>query len=285
MPMPRRPLLATLGALLASACSPVSVLNAMAPRDGVQAATDLTYAAGGRGGVDVYAPADARDAPVVMFLYGGGWEAGERGMYRFVGASLAAGGVVCMIPDYRVYPEVRFPAFVEDAARAVAWGHAHAAEHGGSPERMMLMGHSAGAHIAAMLALNPVFLRGEGLDPAMLKGVIGLAGPYDFLPLRTRQLRAIFGTEAQWPASQPVNFVTPGAPPMLLATGNQDSVVLPRNSESLAAAMLRVAAPVRSIVYPGLGHSEVVGALGRPFRFVAPVRADVLRFVAERAAA
>ena len=281
----RRPMFAALGALLAGACSPASVLNAMAPRDGVREASGLAYGAGDRHGIDVYAPDGAEQAPVVVFLYGGSWVGGDRGMYRFLGASLAAAGVVCMVPDYRVWPEVGFPGFVQDAAQAVAWARRNAAAHGGAADRLVLIGHSAGAHIATLLALDDNYLAAEGLRPATaVRGVVGLAGPYDFLPLRSPTLQAIFGPESGWAETQPVNHVAPGAPPMLLATGDADSMVLPLNTESLAARLRAVDNPVRTVTYPGLGHREIIGAFSSGLRFLAPVRRDVLRFVAETTA-
>jgi len=280
-----RRLLTGLGSLLAAGCSPTTVLNALAARDGVRTTTDLAYAPGDRHGVDVHAPEGARDAPTVMFLYGGSWESGERGMYRFLGASLARAGVVCIVPDYRVYPEVRFPDFMHDAARALAWARAHAAEHGGTPDRLMLMGHSAGAQMATLLALDPEYLQAEGLEPqTALRGVVGLSGPYDFLPLRSPTLQAIFGPERDWPASQPINFATPGAPRMLLATGADDSTVLPRNTQRLAARLRDTGNAVQTIAYPGIGHQEIIGAFEPTLRFLAPVREDVLRFVTETTA-
>lgn len=284
--MDRRTVLAPLLAAATAACSPARLLNAVAPRDDVEIAADLPYAGGERHRIDVYAPRRARAAPVVVFFYGGSWETGDRATYRFVGAALADAGVVCMIPDYRVWPEVGFPGFMEDGARAVAWARAHAAEHGGDPGRLFLMGHSAGAHIATLLALDPAFLRAVEMAPGRdLHGVVGLAGPYDFLPLRDPTLQAIFGAERDWPISQPINHVTPGAPPMLLATGDSDSVVLPRNTERLAARLRQAGNPVETIVYPGIGHSEIIAAFSGALAFLSPVRRDVLEFVARLAAA
>lgn len=273
-------MLAALGALAVSACTPVAVLNALAPRDGVRETPGLAYAEGARHRIDVYAPEGARGAPVVLFLYGGSWDSGERGMYRFLGASLASAGEVCMVPDYRVWPEVRFPAFMQDAARALAWAGGNAAAHGGDAGRIVLMGHSAGAQMATLLALDGEYLAAEGLRPARaLRGVVGLAWPYDFLPLRDPTLRAIFGQESEWPASQPVNYVHPGAPPMLLATGDQDSTVLPRNTASLAARLRASGNEVHAVTYAGIGHREILGAFAPGLRFLAPVRRDVLSFV------
>ncbi len=282
----RRPILASLGALLAGACSPARMLNAVAPSEGVTTRTDLAYAPGPRHGVDIYAPAEARNAPVVVFFYGGSWANGSRSLYRFLGAALAAQGVVCMVPDYRLYPEIRSPAFLEDAAAATAWAHANAAEHGGDPGKILLMGHSAGAQMAVMLGLNPAWLGAHGLHPARhLKGVIGLSGPYDFLPLQTPRLRDIFGPEDTWPASQPINFVSPGAPPMFLGNGADDAIVLPRNTTRLAEKLRAAGNVVEAEIYPGVGHAPLIGAFAGPLGFIAPVRRDVLRFITQRSAA
>lgn len=270
---------------LIAACSPVGVLNALAPRNGVMRVDTLAYAAGPRHGVDIYAPTPATAAaPVVVFFYGGGWEAGQRTMYRFVGATLAANGVVAVIPDYRVYPDARFPDFIVDGARAVAWARAHAAAYGGDPNRLFLMGHSAGAHIAALLSLDGRWLAAQGMSPRALAGTIGLAGPYDFLPLETPTLKAIFGPPADWPASQPINFVGPGAPPMLLATAARDDDVATGNTYRLAARLRADGDDVVERVYPYVGHRTLMGAFAPPLGFLAPVRTDVLRFIADRAA-
>src|SRR5271166_4009108 len=146
--------------LLAAACSPTVVLNALAPRDGVAVSSDIPYGDGPRRVLDVYAPrSSGTPAPVVVFFYGGNWDSGTKAMYRFVGAALAARGVLTVIPDYRLYPQVRFPDFIYDAAAAVAWTRENAAQFGGDPHQLFLMGHSAGAQIATLVALDSTYLR------------------------------------------------------------------------------------------------------------------------------
>jgi len=265
-----------------AACSPTAVLNALAPREGVTQTLDIAYADGPRHALDVFAPrAAAAPAPVVVFFYGGGWESGSKEMYRFVGAALAARGVLTVIPDYRVYPEVRFPAFMDDAAAAVAWTHANASRFGGDPRRLFLMGHSAGAQIASLLALDASYLGAVKLSPQHdVCGVIGLAGPYDFLPLQSAVLQEIFGPEAGRPRSQPINFVSPQAPPMLLLAGSDDDTVDPGNTLRLAARLRAVGGTVEDTVYAGVGHKTLIAAFSGPLTFLAPAREAVLRFVA-----
>jgi acetyl esterase/lipase len=264
---------------LLSACSPVAVLNAVAPRAGIALTQDVAYAAGGRHGLDIYAPAQ-RPAPVIVFVYGGSWQEGSRSMYRFVGAALAAQGYVTVIPDYRVYPAVRFPGFLQDAAEAVAWTKGHIAQYGGDPRRIVLMGHSAGAQIAAMLTLDPQWLHAVGLDPDRdISAFVGLAGPYDFLPLTDPVLQTIFAPAGDLRLTQPMTYARGNAPPMFLAAGSGDHTVLPRNTQRLAAAIRADGGQMEEKLYPGIGHAELIGAVAGPLRWLAPVLSDMLGFL------
>ena len=274
------------GASALAGCSGVAFLNAVEPKGGVAITHDLAYAPGPRGGLDVYRPVRApAGAPVVVFLYGGGWDSGRRRDYAFVGAALASKGYLTIIPDYRVYPEVRWPAFLQDNARAVAWARAHAAEFGGDPRRLFLMGHSAGAYDVVMLALDPRWLGAVGLDPQRdLRGVIGLAGPYDFLPLESEELKTIFGPPQGRPATQPINYVDGRNPPLFLATDTADTTVLPRNTLRLAAKVRAAGGEVEAREYKGLSHALLIGAVAAPLRFLAPVLRDITAFVDAHAA-
>jgi acetyl esterase/lipase len=272
-----------LAVLVLHFCSANRVLNAVAPTAGVTAHTGIAYAPGARRTLDVYAPKrQAAPAPVVVFFYGGGWVSGEKAMYRFVGAALAEAGVVAVVPDYRLYPGVRFPAFVQDAAQAVAWAHAQAAQYGGDPNRLFLMGHSAGAQIATLLALDAEYLTAAGLSPRRdLCGVIGLAGPYDFLPFADPAVDAIFGPKAGWARAQPITFVAADAPRMLLLAGQSDGTIDPRNTVRLAAGLRAAGANAEAALYPSVSHIAIIDAVAEPLTFVAPVRQAVLNFVAK----
>lgn len=267
---------------LSAALSPVAILNAVAWRPWVKETRDVAFGPGERDHLDVYAPRSrGPNLPLVVFFYGGGWEEGDRAMYRFVGNALASKGMVTVIPDYRVFPEVRFPAFLEDAARAVRFARDAAAQWGADPGRLVFAGHSAGAHIAAMLALDPQWLGAVGLDTSRdVRGIVGLSGPYDFLPLHSETLKTIFGPERSRPASQPINFARSGAPPALLTAGAGDKVVDPANTTRLAARLRQVGGTVDAHFYPRIGHAAVVGAIAPPLRFLAPVAKDITAFVA-----
>lgn len=278
-----RLLAALLPAMLAlGGCSPQSALNAFVPDDGYRLYPDRAYGEHPRQRLDIYAPAAREQAPVVVFFYGGRWSRGERADYRFAAQALTELGVIAVVPDYRVYPEVTFPAFVHDGAAAVAWVHRGIRAYGGDPDRVFVMGHSSGAHIAAMLATDERFLAGHGLEPGWLSGFIGLAGPYDFLPLQSDTLRRIFAPPERFPASQPVRFVNGDEPPMLLIHGLDDGTVIPRNSRRLAAAVREAGGEVTTRFYPDTGHVALAAALGRPLRSAAPVLDDVGGFLRER---
>ncbi|WP_199536004.1 alpha/beta hydrolase [Dyella solisilvae] len=232
--------------------------------------------------LDVYAPAHASHAPVVVFFYGGDWARGQRAWYRFVGTALAAQGVVTVIPDYRKVPQVTMDGFMQDAAEAVAWTHAHAGEFGGSADDVFVMGHSAGGQIAALLATDARWLGAYGMRPAQLAGFIGLAGCYDFVPVPPddKDMIAAFGRSAdQQRLGQPVSFVHGEEPPMLLLQGTEDHEVEPSNAISLAHAMQLRHEDVTLRLYPGVGHGAVLFALSRPMQGDAPTLQDVLDFV------
>jgi len=263
------------------ALSPVRVLNAVAAFGNHRMTSDIAYAPGARRSLDVYRPTSSGEsAPVVVFFYGGNWQDGEKSTYRFLGAALASRGLVAVVPDYRVYPEVRFPGFVEDGARAVRWAHDHAAEFGGDPRRIVLMGHSAGAYIAAMLTYDRRWLAAVGLDRDRdVRGLVGLAGPYDFLPLRKPVFKAIFGPDDRLATTQPINFVEGGAPPAFLATGRDDDIVDPGNTTRLGRRICEKNGAATVRIYDGIGHRLLIGAFAAPLRGLAPVLRDTVTFI------
>lgn len=282
------PLLIALTLLLAgfglSACSPLTAFNAVAPADGGAdlAQSGIAYGPLPRQKLDVYTPeAKSGTYPVVVVFYGGSWNSGRRQDYEFLGRALASRGFVAIVADYRLVPEIRFPVFLEDAARAVVWAHGNAQNFGGDPGRFFIFGHSAGAYIAAMVALDGQYLKAAGGNTSIIKGVAALSGPYDFLPLDVESTKAAFGQAADLSLTQPINFVTAAAPPMLLATGADDTTVRPRNTKALADKLTRAGVPVTTHYYPGISHVGMLLALSVPFRRNAAVLDDVAAFIAK----
>lgn len=217
--------------------------------------------------------------PVLIFYYGGGWAHGDRRAYAFVGRAFARAGFVVVVPDYRKVPGVRFPAFVQDAAQAVKWTRDNIARYGGDPRRIALAGHSAGAYNAVMLALDRRWLRAEGVDPRIVRAVVGLNGPYDFYPFTKPRSRAAMQGVADPMMTQPIRFARGDAPPLLLVTSTADTQVRPYNAVNLARRLTRLGAPVAFREYRGLSHEDVAVALSAPFRGRAPVLADSVAFL------
>jgi acetyl esterase/lipase len=261
------------------AFSPVDLLNLWEPTGAWEEYPDLCYGAGPRQRLDVYRPRHAAKAPVLVFFYGGSWQRGSRDLYRFVGTALAAQGIVTVVPDYSLFPPARFPMFVEDAARAVRFARDNATQWGSDPARLVLMGHSAGAYIAAMLSFDPQWLRQVGLNSQTdLAGFIGLAGPYDFLPIKSRTLRTIFGG-ADRRETQPISFVTGKEAPSLLLTAGRDPLVRPDNSRRMAEKIRAHGGVAEERTYRGVGHLTLIGAFAPSLRVLAPVLRDVTQFV------
>lgn len=280
--MTRRPLLAAAGAWLLSGCSATGALDALVPKGTYDLRGDQAYGPLPRQRLDVYLPlqAAANKPPLVVFFYGGAWTRGERASYRFVGEALASHGVAVAVADYRLSPQVRWQAILEDCAAATKWAVDHAATLGCDPRRIFLMGHSAGAYNAAMLALDARWLAAQGLQPSQLAGWIGLAGPYDFLPITDADSRVAFDWSTTPPDSQPINHVTAGAPRALLLAAEKDGTVNPqRNTLGLAEKLQATGVPVRVKVLERVNHVTIVGALSRPLAWLAPVRQEVLDFV------
>ncbi len=272
-----------LTALLA-ACSPLRAFNAIVPQDrgAIAAERGSAYGAHPRQRVDLYRPRASRAGrvrlPIIVFFYGGSWQEGQREGYAFAARAFADAGFLVAVPDYRLVPEVRFPAFLEDSATAVRWVRANAARLGGDADRIVLVGHSAGAYIAAMLAVDERWL---GVDRQAVRGLVGLAGPYDFLPLDIPVTIAAFGQERDLERTQPVTFASAGDPPALLLHGALDTTAYPRNSERLASLLRAAGVDARVKLYPKIGHIGIVTALARPFRGRAPVLEDVGAFARE----
>jgi acetyl esterase/lipase len=297
--MSRSPLLLCLvllaAALTTGGCTDFDLLDAAVPDCGYVRTRDVSYGPLPRQKLDVYRPtrpvpaappgtggrSSARaGARVVVFFHGGAWRAGDKDDYRFVGQALASRGFVVVLPNYRLYPLASFPAFVEDAALAVRWARDNAAQFGGDPDHLYLMGHSAGAHIGALLTLDGRYLQAVGLDRSALRGTAALSGPYDFDPAPDD--RALFGmkqTDAAPPVRiEPIRFVDGREPPMLLIHGLKDKVVGPEQAERLAERIRAAGGEVRLIEYPDRAHVGVVLALAWPFRWLAPVLDDCTAF-------
>ena len=266
---------------LLAACTPQGVLNSLDRASGARgterAAEAVAFGDHGQA-LDIWGPAESGNGlrPVVVFIYGGGWAMGRREEYGFAGRAFASRGYITVVPDYR---KPLFEDFMTDGAQAVAWTRANIARYGGDPDRIALAGHSAGAHISALLALDPRWLAAAGAPTGTVKAVVGLAGPYDFLPFTSPRADVAMGHVADKQTTQPITYARADAPPMLLATGSADTVVKPRNSVALGRALEGLGAPVTVREYPGMSHEGIVMALSRPFGGKGPVLDDAAGFL------
>lgn len=275
-----RQLLTLLTVVTLVGCSAGKMLDITTSSGGASVTRNIAYGGDQRQALDIYAPKNTSAAPMAIFFYGGTWQSGDKATYAFVASALAARGVVTVVPDYRLYPDVRYPAFLQDGAAVVRWAKDHGKSYGGDPNKIYLIGHSAGAYIAAMLALDKRWLGEQRLDPARdLKGFVGISGPYDFLPFDDKIVADIFSPARTPESTQPVNQVRPGNPPVLLLHGQSDDVVYPRNSMALDKKLRSVGSPVQTKLYPGVGHIGIIGAMGSPIRFVAPTLRDTVDFI------
>lgn len=268
-------------ATLLAACSPINVINALTPSSTFTKTSSIAYGDDPRQRLDVYRPVPAiAHAPVVVFFYGGSWNSGSKDDYGFVGEALASRGIVVVIADYRLYPQVRYPLFLQDNAKAVAWTYQHIADYGADPKQLYVMGHSSGAYNASMLALDARWLKEVGLAPSIFKGWIGLAGPYDFLPIENSDVQPVFFFPNSPPDSQPINHVSAAAPPSLLIASIDDKLVNPtRNTGGLADKLRAAGVPVEAFYFGKTNHQTLVATMSKPLRWLAPVLDRVADFI------
>jgi len=259
---------------------PIDLLNRTIGMSGLSSTLDVSYGTAPRDKIDFYRPNHGGKLPVIVFFYGGSWQWGHRRDYRFMAARLARLGFLVAVPDYRLYPDVKFPDFLRDCAAATAFVIRHAADYDGDPREVFLLGHSAGAYNAVMLGLNAEYLREQGFGPDQLRGVAGLSGPYDFLPLRAADIKAIFSTAGDMGQTQPVTFARHDAPPLFLVHGGADTTVLPRNTTMLAARIRARGGFVETKIYPNIGHIGILLATLPYLSWRAPVMQDLTSFIA-----
>ncbi len=258
-------------------CTPSDVLNATVSERGLTITRDIAYGPDAKQKLDVYVPkAAAPNAPVIVFIYGGAWQTGDKKDYLFAAQAFASKGNIVVVPNY--------PAFIEDGAKSVAWTESHIGAYGGNPDGLFIIGHSAGAHIALMLALDAHYLTDAGVPQSKIAGVVGISGPYDFLPLTRGDIKPIFEVVPDLAVTQPIHFARKDAPPLLLLTGDADDTVGPFNTNNLTERMQQVGGRVEKRIYPGVGHVGSILAVTPLFRGKAPVLDDIETFIAQHEA-
>lgn len=276
--------LAALSALAYASCAPVDLLNGLTPNAAFNVSKNEAYGPLPEQALDVYIPKDPKpDAPLVMFVYGGGWNSGTKDIYKFMGQSFTQQGYTTVIPNYRTYPDVIYPDFVDDTAKAVAYTYQT------YKKPMVIIGHSAGAHIASLLALDSRYLAAHELRACdVFTGWVGLAGPYDFKIYEEPYL-SIFPAALRETEIQPISYAANSSVPAMVITGTDDETVGPdqtaRMADALRAAPLADHAPVTYKAYEGVDHLEIMLRLSKVLRNDGQVHTDVMDFVNKRSSA
>jgi len=262
-----------------SGCSPLGMLNATVSDDGYSSVINKAYGGKQRQNLDIHIPKQVKkNADVVVFFYGGRWQYGSKDEYAFVADALTSKGIITVIADYRLYPRVDWREFVQDGALAYEWVVNNIKYYGGDPQRVFVMGHSAGAHIAAMAAVDESLLNKATQRPC---GLIGLAGPYDFLPIRDEDVKRIYSTASDLKNTQPITFVNKGDPAMLLLHGVDDEAVRPTNSINMAERARQVGSDAKATTYKDTDHIDILISLSSTFRSYSPALRDSVAFINE----
>ncbi|MEO0443253.1 MAG: alpha/beta hydrolase [Pseudomonadota bacterium] len=252
----------------------LKVIDWLTPTEGYTVQQHIAYGDKLRQHLDYYQPTTPNDSGLtVVFFYGGAWQSGDKASYRFVAQAFAHQGYSVVIPDYRVYPGVLFPKFIDDAALALKWVTDN------TDQQLVLMGHSAGAHIAALATFNEDYLSVAGVEKDRIRALVGLSGAYDFLPLEEQIYKTIFSGADDLENTQPINFVDKDEPPVLLIHGLADKRVGLFNTENLAEKLKDKNNIVEVRLYDAVDHGQTVGSLSLPFRKHSPALVDILQFL------
>lgn len=266
--------------LVACAKTGSVIANLPVKWSGNEIVRNIAYGGNSSQRLDIYIPEEAKarqPLPVIVFFYGGRWTSGEKGMYAFVGDRFANKNYVTVIADYQKYPDVEFPVFVEDAARAVAWTYKNIARYAGDPNKIYIAGHSSGAHIAALITADERYLNAEGQSTAIIKAFAGLAGPYDFIP-QEQDLKDLFGPPENYPQMQVTHFIDGNEPPMLLLWGADDTIVVKRNIDLLEKGIKQKGGVVNTNIYADMGHIDIVSSFTWFANKEPPVAEDITTF-------
>lgn len=261
---------------LVTACSPAKLLNVITPSGSFSKAKDIPYGELKRHKLDIYSPDEPRAAaPIIMFTHGGSWTDGSKGLYKFFAEGLTSEGFEVVVPNYRLYPEVSYPGFIEDTALAAAFT---AKRYPGRP--LVLIGHSAGAYNTLMSILDDSYFKSLGLDMcSTISGVVSMSAPTGIIPLKEEPYITIF-PDRFTKMDAPLNIVTGPTPPILFLHGADDKTVYPRNSSELADKIAARGGQAEVIIYPKLNHTDVVKVMSRHFDGGSTLKADLVKFVA-----
>ena len=284
------PLFAIIATVALVACAPaeleatgLSAVSANAGLDGIARTPNQSYGSLARQKLDIYKPLNAKEPrPVIVFTYGGGFKSGSKDQYGFVAEAFSSLGYVTVIYDYRLYPQVTWPVYIQDGALAVAWVSKEIGKYGGDPKRILIAGHSAGAYIAAMLAVNPEYLRAANVPDGTIKAALTFSGPYEFWNAKQQahggfigqDIQEVMGAAETAAQTQPINYVSGNAPPFVIVHGNQDDLLAVTQAKTMKAKLEAAKVPVTYLEYP-MAHATTILAMAKPLRGLGGTFMDV----------
>lgn len=262
-------------AILCAGCQPVDLLNTITPGGSFSRLKDVSYGELSRQTLDIYKAEKPRaGSPVLVFVHGGSWDSGSKDIYKFLAEGFTSEGFDVVVPDYRLYPEVKNPEFIIDNAKAVAY----AAEQ--FPDRsIVMMGHSAGAYNVLMLGLQPDYLKSQSVNICeTVSGIVALAAPVGIIPLTEEPLITIFPDRFEGQDAVLNNTSTP-VPALFLGHGQKDKTVYPQNSTQLGEKITARGGKAEVEIYEGLNHTDMVKVMSRHFDGDTTLKSDIVRFV------
>ena len=237
--------------------------EAKAPKTGgnfeVEVHKDIPYVEGKdadeRQKLDLYLPRGAKGYPTLFFIHGGGWRAGSRSGFDRIGRTFARNGVAFVSTGYRLSPKVMHPAHIQDVAKGFAWAVAHIGKYGGDPGAIFVSGHSAGGHLAALLATDDDYLKAEKLSLSNVKGVIPVSGVFVISP----RMKNVFGDDAAvCKKASPQSHVRAGLPPFLILYGDGERNGLGRQAEAFAPALRGQKVEATVVVGEDRNHGSIM---------------------------
>jgi acetyl esterase/lipase len=220
--------------------------------------------------LDVYAPRDARSLPVVLFFFGGGWRSGDKNLFEHLGRAFAVRNIVAVVANYRLTPDVKFPAHAEDCAAAVGWTASNAEKFGGDAGKIFLAGHSAGAHLVALIAADEHYLKNELTGGATIRGVVFMSGIADLrshvltTELTTKEMveEAFGASDAELSVASPMMHLHEGMPPFLVIVAENDPAGLREQARLLTEGLRSKDVPVSFLNIKGRDHFTLVRRFG-----------------------
>jgi len=262
------------------AATGLKILNvAVALRSNYTVTRDIAYASAAHQTLDIYAPKNIdKKLPVIVFYFGGGWSWGDKSYFAFVADSFVEKGYVVVIPNYVLYPEGKYPQFVTDGAKAIAWVNRNIERYEGDIKQLNIVGHSAGAYIGAMVSFNDKYLASQGSNTSIIHKFAGIAGPYNFTP-KAQEYIDIFGKE-NFVDMKIENHVSGNEPPSLLLHSEGDTTVGAFNQEKMKQALKAKQSRVETIMYgPEITHIKILLKLHPWFAGEVDVGKDINNFL------